>query len=667
MTDTVFDAAWDTPYGFPAFDRVRAEAFAPAFDRAIAAHQAEIRAIAEAPAAPDFENTIAALERAGEMLQRVATVFFTLTGSDTTDALQAIERDVKPKLAAHRSAIYTDAALWSRVKAVIAAGGLSAEDARLAEIYRRSFVYSGADLDPAGRARMREIQSRLAELQTAFAQTVLADERDWAMALSQEALAALPEVLAEAAREEAKARGMAAAGAITLSRASVEPFLASSPDRALRETAFRAWTSRGDAENWPRIAEILALRLEKARLLGFESYAAWKLEPQMAKTPARVRELLETVWVPAKAKAAEERRAIAQLAAADGIETLAPWDWRYYAERVRRDAHALDEAEIKPYLPLDGMIAAAFDVATRLFGLGFRPIRGLALHTPEARAWEVTRDGRPIGIFVGDYFARPSKRSGAWASALARQQKIQDPGLPIIVKTLNLARGTPTLLSVDDARTLFHEFGHALHGLLSDVTWPSLSGTSVAQDFVELPSQLYEHWLSLPEVLKAHARHYRTGEAMPDDLIARIRAAETVGEGFRTVEYCASALVDFEMHALTDLTGFDGPAFEADTLARLGQPAEIAMRHRSPHFQHIFATEGYAAGYYSYLWSEVLDWDAFAAFEETGDPFDRTVAARLETEILSAGGRDEPDALYEAFRGRLPGPEALLKGRGLAA
>ncbi len=663
---------WDGPFGLPPFDRIRVGEFEPAFEAAMAEHRAEVRAIAEADGAPSFETTVAALERAGAALERVASVFFTLAASDTTPEIQAIERRVSPKLAEHRQAILTDAALWARLRPVIAEmDRLEPEAARVTELARRRFVRAGADLGAAGRARMREIQMRLAELGTAFAQTVLKDEQDWAMALGPEDLAGLPAAVVAAAEAEGRARG-AGAPVITTSRSSVEPFLTYSDRRDLREAAWRAWTGRGDtvgdAATWPIVAETLALRAEKARLLGFESFAEMRLSEEMAKTPEAVRGLLMRVWAPATEKAAAERAGLAALAAELGLNgPVEPWDWRWLAEKERKRLHDLDAAETKPYLALDSVIAAAFDVAGRLFGLEFREVEGLALHNPEVRAWEVTRGGAHLGLFLGDYHARGSKRSGAWASALRRQQKLREPGRPVILNTCNFAKGDPTLLSWDDARTLFHEFGHALHGLLSDVTYPSISGTSVALDFVELPSQLFEHWLSVPEILRTHARHVETGAPMPEDLVARIRAAETYGQGFQTVEYLASALVDMEMHGGRAAEAAADPAgFERAVLAEIGMPREIAMRHRVPHFLHVFAGEGYAAGYYSYMWSEVMDADAFRAFEEAGDVFDAETARKLEAHVLAAGGREEPEAAYTAFRGRMPGPEALLEGRGLA-
>lgn len=661
-------ADWDTPFELPPFAAIEPAHFRPAFEAAMAEQRADWEAIATDPAPPSFANTVAALERSGARLDRVASVFFTLAGSHTNPEIQAIEREIGPKLAAHGSALAMDARIWARVKAVIAAGGLDAEAARVTEIHRRGFVRGGADLDAAGQARLREILGRLATLGTGFSQAVLREEAEWALWLDEAAgdLAGLPDAVVAAAAEAAQARGRTG-HAITLSRSSVEPFLTHSARRDLREIAWRAWTGRGEATNWPAIEETVALRREMAALLGHESYAAMRLEHQMAKTPAAVRDLLMRVWRPARAKAEAERAALEALAAEEGANMpLEPWDWRRLEDRLRRRERELDDAEVTAHLPLEGVIAAAFDVAGRLFGLAFRPVEGLALHHPDARAWEVSKDGRHLGLFVGDYFARPSKRSGAWCSTLRGQQALQAPERPIVLNTMNFARGEPTLLSMDDARTLFHEFGHALHNLMSDVTYPSIAGTRVARDFVELPSQLYEHWLTAPGVLDGHARHWRTGEPMPEALIARVKAAETHGQGRPTVEYLASALVDLAMHELTDTDGFDGPAFEARVLAEIGLPREIAMRHRSPHFLHVFAGSGYAAGYYSYLWSEVMDADAFRAFEETGDPFDPGLAARLAEHVLTAGARQEPDAAYVAFRGRMPGPEALLEGRGLA-
>ncbi|MBK0401240.1 M3 family metallopeptidase [Limibaculum sp. M0105] len=664
MTNPLLDR-WDTPFGLPPFDAIEPAHFAPAFEAAMAEHLAEVEAIATDPAAPDFTNTIEALERAGRALSQVGAVFWNLCGSHTNPELQAIEREMAPLLSQHHSRVMLDERLFRRVEA-IAPERLDAESARVLDLYTKMFVRAGARLDVAGKARMREIMSRLATLGTEFSQNVLKDESDWVMFLGPDDLDGLPGFLVKAARAEAETRGREGY-AVTLSRSSVEPFLTFSTRRDLRERAWRAWVARGEATNWPLVAEMVRLRVERARLLGFPDFASFKLADQMAKTPEAVRELLMRVWKPARAKAAEEAASLEALAAAGGAEIeIAPWDWRHYAEALRKRLHDLDEAETKPYLALDSVIAAAFDVAGRLFGLGFTPVEGLTLHHPDARAWEVTRaDGSHLGLFIGDYFARPSKRSGAWMSALRGQQGLWEPGRPIILNTCNFAKADPALLTWDDARTLFHEFGHALHGLMSDVRYPFIAGTSVARDFVELPSQLYEHWLSVPDILAAHARHVETGEPMPADLIARIKGAETFNQGFATVEYVASALVDLEMHTLTDAGNFDPESFQAEVLERIGMPPGVVMRHATPHFQHVFAGDGYSAGYYSYMWSEVMDADAFRAFEETGDPFDPGTAARLARHVLSAGGSRPPEDAYTAFRGQLPGPEALLEGRGL--
>ncbi|HUF87071.1 MAG TPA: M3 family metallopeptidase [Thermohalobaculum sp.] len=664
---------WEAPFGLPPFARIETAHFAPAFEAAMGGHRAEVEAVATDPAPADFANTLEAMERAGRALERVSAVFHNLCVAHTDAALQAVERAMAPKLAAHRSAILMDPRLLARVEAV-AGQALDPEPARVAELYRRMFVKAGAQLEGAARARMAEIMQRLAELGTAFGQNVLADERDWALILGRDELAGLPAFLVEAAAREAQARGHEGEYAITLARSSVEPFLAFSARRDLRERAWRAWASRGEASNWPLVEEIVRLRAERARLLGFASFAELRLHDQMARTPGRVRALLDAVWGPAQRRAGEEAGALEALAAGEGADiALAPWDWRYYAEKLRQRRHRTGEGEVEPYLALDNVIAAAFDVAGRLFGLSFRAVEGLALHHPDARAWEVAGpDGRHLGLFIGDYFARPSKRSGAWASGFRRQQKLWEPGRPVVVNTLNIAPGDPPLLGWDDARTLFHEFGHALHALMSDVTYPLIAGTSVERDFVELPSQLFEHWLMVPEILAAHARHHRSGAPMPGDLIERLKTAETFNQGFATVEYLASARVDLEMHALEAPDapdapdGFDARAFEAGVLARIGMPTAIAMRHRTPHFQHVFAGGGYAAGYYSYLWADVLVADAWRAFAEAGDPFDAATAAALAAQILSAGGRQEPEDAYTAFRGRLPGVGPLLEERGLA-
>ncbi|MFN3936186.1 MAG: M3 family metallopeptidase [Gemmobacter sp.] len=662
-------ADWTGPFALPPFDLIRDDHFGSAFDAALDEARANIRSIAGNPAPPDFANTIAALELAEDRLDRVAGVFFNLAGSDANPAREALQRELAPRLSAFASEITNNKALFARIETLWEARdslGLDPEQARVLMLYRRMFLRAGAALEGAAAERMTAIKARLAALGTSFAQNLLADERDWTMDLAEADLEALPEFLIAGLRAAGAERGRPGP-VLTLNRSLIVPFLQFSPRRDLREAAFRAWTARGarggTTDNRGIAAEILALRHERARLLGHPDFAHFKLETEMARDPGRVRDLLMRVWEPARARADADAAAMTALLHADGHNgDLEPWDWRFYAERRRQALHDFDEAALKPYLSLEAMIGAAFDCAGRLFGLEFRPI-DVPLYHPDARAWEVTRGGRHMAVFVGDYLARPSKRSGAWCSTFRGQRRLGGEQRPVVVNVCNFARGEPPLLSWDDARTLFHEFGHALHQILSDVTHGFIAGTSVARDFVELPSQLYEHWLSVPEVLERHARHWQTGAPLPTDLRDRLLAASSWDQGFATVEYVASALVDLAFHEGEPPA--DPMLRQSEILQALGMPRAIVMRHATPHFAHVFSGDGYSAGYYSYMWSEVMDADAFAAFEEAGNPFDPETAARLERHILSAGGSDEADALYVAFRGRMPGVESLLKGRGL--
>ncbi|MEM8974467.1 MAG: M3 family metallopeptidase [Pseudomonadota bacterium] len=669
---------WDTPFGLPPFSSIATDDYTVAFDEALAAHRAEIDAIAGAQDDPTFENTILALERAGEVLTRVGTTFWVLSGANTNPDMQVLEREFAPKVTAHMNAVTSNKALFTRIDAVNGAAdtlNLDAEQRQLLKRTHRSFVRAGAQLDEDNKQKLNEITERLSELGTQFSQNVLADENDYQLALNTPAdLEGLPPFLVDAAAAAAKERGADASHVITLSRSLIEPFLTFSPHRHLREQAYKAWAARGqkggDTDNREIISETLRLRQERARVLGFTDFAAFKLDNTMAKTPAAVDDLLSTVWKPAVAAANAECARLTEAASSEGQNIdIEPWDWRYYAEKVRQTDYALDETEIKAYLPLDQVITAAFDTATRLFGISFEEQQGLDLYHPDVRAWRVSNsDGQDIALFVGDYFARSSKRSGAWMTAFRGQRRYPDTRQPIILNVMNFAKaeaGRPTLLSFDDARTLFHEFGHGLHGLLSDVTYGSLSGTSVERDFVELPSQLYEHWLEADEVLSKFARHHETGEAMPQELIAKIKAAQNFNQGFATVEYLASALVDMAFHSPKYDSNADPIAFQDKVLSDLGLPRAIKMRHQSPHFQHVFSGDGYSAGYYSYMWSEVLDADAFTAFEETGDVFDPGTAEKLKTFIYSAGGQRDGDEAYLAFRGKMPTPEGLLRQRGL--
>lgn len=671
--------AWDTPFGIPPFAMIGPEHYSPAFDAAFAEHKAEIAAIAADPAPATFANTIVALERSGRSLRRVASVFFNLTHADTNDALQAVERDVSPLFARHDSDIRLNDALFARIDALYQKRetlGLDAEQMRVLERHHMEFRRAGAGLAPEVKARLAAISERLAVLGTQFSQNVLADEKAFTLVLDEgDDLEGLPDWLVAEAAATAQARGFPGKYVITLARASVEPFLAMSARRDLREKAWRAWVLRGESggatDNRAITAEMLRLRNERAKLLGYESFAHFRLADTMAKTPATAQELLEKVWVPARARALGEEAALQEEIAREGLNvTLAPWDWRYYAERRRKAEFDLDESEIKPYLQLDKMIEAVFFTAQQLFGLSFTERFDLNLYHKDVRAFDVTGpDGAPVALFIGDYYARPSKRGGAWMNDYRAQEKLDGIVLPIIVNVLNFvkpAEGEACLLSFDDARTLFHEFGHALHGLLSDVTYPLLSGTNVAHDFVEFPSQLYEHWLEQREILRRFALHYRSGQPMPDALLDRLLAARQFNQGFATVEYTASALVDLALHCEAPQGDFDIVDVEKALLAKLGMPEGIAMRHRTPHFNHVFSSDSYAAGYYAYLWSEVLDADGFDAFTEAGDIFAPEVAQKLKQHVYAAGNLTEAEAAYLGFRGRLPSTEPLLKKRGLA-
>jgi peptidyl-dipeptidase Dcp len=669
--------AWTTPFGMPPFAAIRPEHYRPAFEAAIAEHQREIAAIADNPEPPTFANTVEAMERAGRLLDRVASVFFNLTGAHTSDALEAIELEVAPLLSRHRSAIYLNEQLFQRIDAIVKAApkDLDAEQARVLERYHTGFRRSGAGLPAEVKQRLAAISERLATLGTNFGQNVLADEKGWSLVLEgEDDLAGLPDFLIASAAQAARDRGLAEGQhVITLSRSSIEPFLQFSSRRDLREKAFLAWIARGEAgktDNRGIIAETIALRSEQATLLGYESFAHFRLDDSMAKTPEAAMALLTSVWEPARSRALAERAALQALVHEEGGNfELAAWDWRYYSERRRKAEFDLDEALLKPYLQLDKVIEAAFDTASRLFGLRFTERTDIPAYHPDVRVFEVTdAAGAPVGLFLGDYFGRPSKRSGAWMSDYRGQEKLVGDIRPIIVNVMNFAKGAdgaPTLLSYDDARTLFHEFGHGLHGLLSDVTYPSIAGTNVARDFVEFPSQLYEHWFERPEILSRFAVHYRTGEPMPDALIGRLKASRSFNQGFATVEYVASALVDMKLHLLKEAQSLDATRFEKAVLDEIGMPEAMVMRHRTPHFQHVFAGDGYSSAYYSYLWSETLDADGFRAFEEAGDIFAAEPAQKLKDFVYSAGNRRTPDEAYRAFRGRDPDPSALLEKRGL--
>jgi peptidyl-dipeptidase Dcp len=669
---------WTAPHGLPPFDAIRPEHFAPAFATAMREHRAELDAIAAQTEAASFANTVARLDASGRLFARIDGAFHNLCASETNDALQAAQRELAQPMAAHSNAIYLNERLFARLDdlhARRASLGLSPEQQRLLEQLHSDFVRAGARLQGSDRSRFAALNERLAALMTAFGQNVLADETAFRLTLATEAdMAGLPAFVRDAARQAAAERGLSGA-VITLSRSLIVPFLTFSERRDLREAAWRAWTSRGEhdgpTDNRAVIREILELRAEQAALLGHPSFADYALANTMARTQGAVMRLLDDVWSRALPALERERAELMVQMKAQGVtHTIEPWDWRYWAEQVRQRSYAIDDAEVKPYFALERMAAAAFDCAERLFGVRFVKREGLKLYHPDVDAYEVRdHDDKVVGVFLHDNFARPSKRSGAWMSLYRQQTKNGGAVTPIVVNNNNFAKsapGQPTLLSFDDVRTLFHEFGHGLHGLLSDVGYERLSGTNVLRDFVELPSQLFEHWTSEPEVLRRHARHVVTGEPIPDALIERLKRARRFGQAYETVRYTASALTDMAVHSLPQgRVPADPVAFEAQVLKERGLPPGVGVNHRFTHFQHLFYGSSYAAGYYVYLWAEVLDADAFDAFAEAGSPFDAKVAQKLLKHIYSAGDSVEPGVTYEAFRGRAARIESMLEKKGL--
>jgi len=671
-------AAWTGPHGgVPPFDRVRVEHFRPALEASMAENLAEVRRIAANPAPATFDNTIAALERAGRTLDRVSTAYGVWSSTMNTPEFQVVEREMAPKLAAFSDQITQNEDLFRRIEAVYGSpekARLTPEQQRLAWLYHNNFVRSGARLDATAKARLSAINQRLAGLFTSFSQNVLADENDQILTLRGEAeLAGLPQSLRDAAAAEAASRKMPGAWVISNTRSSIDPFLTYSDRRELRERAWRMFVNRGDTpgarDNNAIIREILQLRAERARLLGHATHAHWRLENTMAKTPERAVELMEAVWTPAVKRVREEVADMQALATRERANIkIEPWDYRYYSEKVRKERYDLDQNEVKPYLQLERLREGMFWVAGELFGFAFTPVTNVPVNHPDVRVWEVKdrATGRHVGLWYFDPYARPGKRSGAWMNAYRNQERFDGEVTTIVSNNSNFVKGQPgepVLISWDDARTLFHEFGHALHGLSSNVSYPALSGTSVARDYVEFPSQLLEHWLSTPQVLQRFAVHYQTGRPIPQALVDRIERASRFNQGFATVEYLSSALVDMKLH-LAGAREIDADAFERQSLAELGMPAEIVMRHRTPHFTHVFASDGYSAGYYSYLWSDVLTADAAEAFTEAGGFYDPAVAKRLRDFVFSVGNTVDPADAYRSFRGRDPSIEALMRKRG---
>ncbi|WP_407965707.1 M3 family metallopeptidase [Bartonella sp. C271] len=667
----IFD--WMGFSGLPDFASINDDDFKPAFEHVLKEAEEEIEVIAALEELPTLENFLQPFELVGKNLDRVCSIFFLRASAHSNELIQKLEQEFVVKLSRYSARIMMDTRIFAKMDMLYKQsqqGLYDHETKRVIELWWKKFVNNGAKLDEKGKKRLVEIDERLAFLGATFGQHILKDEAEWILFLEKTDLSGLPDDLIASMEAISCERGRNGLYALILMRSIIEPFLKFSHRRDLRKTAFQAWSQRGENthDNKAIIVEMIALRDEKAKLLGYKSFADLKLDNTMAKNVDAVMSLLIPVWERAKVKAAAEQAELQNFAKNQGNnEPLKAWDWRYYAEKLRNEKFLFDETEVKYYLQLDRMIEAAFFVAKKLFGISFEEKTTVALWHPDARLWEVKKsDGSLLGHFIGDYFARSSKRSGAWMSRLQSQHKLNGGQKPIVYNVCNFAKsskGKLSLLSLDDARTLFHEFGHALHGLLSDVTWPSVAGTSVVRDFVELPSQLYEHWLIVPEVLQSYATHIETGTPLPQTLLDKILSAHTFNSGFNAVEFLSSALVDMAFHQ--EVKVVDPTLFERKELEKLGMPDAIIMRHRPPHFAHIFSGDGYAASYYSYMWSEVLDADAFQAFEETGDVFNPELASRLKRFIYSAGGSYDPEKLYESFRGRLPSPESMIKKRGL--
>ena len=671
-------APWKGPWGgVPPFDVVTTANIEPALEAGMREQLGAVAQIAADPAPASFENTIAAFERSGRTLARVQSVYSTLTGCKSDEPLRAVEKKMSPKLAAFEDGIYQNDKLFARIALVYAvreSSGLTPEQQRLTWLVYTNFVRAGAKLDAAAKRELSAINQKLAELTTTFSQNLLKCETDEFILLNDETeTAGLADDVKAASAEAATALGKPGKWAIQNTRSSVDPFLAQSSRRDLREKVWRMFVGRGDggvADNNQIITETLTLRARRAKLLGYPTHAHWRVEHAMAKSPERALGLLEAVWKPAVARVRMEVADMQAVADREGAGiTIEPWDYRYYAEKVRAAKYDLDKSAVVPYLQLEKLREGMFYTARELFGLEFRPLEPgrVPVYHPDVRVWEVVDGaGSHVGLWYFDPFARTGKRSGAWMSDYRAQERFDGAVSPIVSNNCNFMRGRPgepVLISWDDATTLFHEFGHALHGLLSNVNYPSLAGTNVARDYVEFPSQLLEHWLSTPEVLEKYALHHESGRPIPKELVTRIERAATFNEGFRTVEFLASALVDMKVH-LAGETPIDPAQFERETLADLGMPREIVMRHRLPQFLHIFGGDGYSAAYYSYLWADTLTADAWEAFTEAGGPWDKDVARRLRDRIFSVGNTIDPADSYRAFRGRDAGVDALMRKRG---
>ena len=674
--DVLLDA-WTGAYGgLPPYDRIATSAFKPAIVKGIEMNRAEIVAIANQPAAPTFANTLARLEDAGRPLGRAAGIFFVYSGTMSDAVVQKTERDVGPMLAAFQDETVQNEALFARIKSVYdgrASAGLSAEEQRIAELQHESFARQGAGLDQAKKKRLKAINGELSQLYTTFSQNQLKDEETFFIQLNSEAdLAGIPGGLKTAYAEDAKERKLPGQWTIANTRSAAEPFLTFSTRRDLREKVFRMWTQRGDNANAQNnrqiITKILKLRQEKAGLLGHPTFAHWQLASNMARNPENANALMTKVWKPAVAKFRDEVAEAQQLANSDGAKfKLAAWDFRHYAEKVRKAKYDLDQTEVTQYLQLDKMVEAIFFSANRVFGLGFKKLSRIPVYHPDMTVYEVTRGGAHVGLFYFDPFARKGKRSGAWMNEYRTQERFKTDIKPIVSNNCNYVkgkRGAPVLISWDDAVTLFHEFGHALHGLLSNTTYPSVAGTNVKSDFVEFPSQIMERWLETPEVLGQFCLHYKTGKPIPAALVDKIRKARNAGQGFATTEYLASAIYDMRIHMTDASAGIDPVEFEKKVAAELGIPDEIVLRHRPTAFGHIFSGDGYSAGYYVYIWADTLSADSIEVFRAAGSMFDPATSKRFQDTIMSVGGSVPPEVAFRNFRGRDVDTDALMRDRG---
>jgi len=678
-SDNPFFEEWTTPFGAPPFERIKEAHFVPAFEAGMEAHNKEIAAIASQSQAPTFDNTIAALDKSGELLGKVSQVFFNLSSSHTNDEIQSIQAQMSPRLSKHQTDIVLNQKLFDRVNSLFQQREqltLNEEQQYMLKRIHSDFVRSGAALEQAAKDRLNEINQEISSLTVNFAQNLLKENNAFELVLeTEEELAGLPDFLKASAAETANQRGHDGKYAFTLTRSSMSPFLQFSERRDLREKIYKAWTQRGDNgndnDNNSIVAKVASLRVERANLLGYKTHADWVLEDRMAGTPEQAYAFMNQIWQPALVKAKEERQALQDMVKSEGQDfEVAAWDWFNYAEKVRKARYDIDDETLKPYFELENVRDGAFLVANRLWGITFHPLENMPKYHEDLQVFEAKdKDGSHLGVFYFDFHSRPNKRGGAWMSSFRGQSKVNGNVRPIVINNLNIPKSSgdiPTLLSFGDASTLFHEFGHGLHGLLSNVTYGRLAGTTGPRDYTEFPAQLMEHWIGDPQVLKETAIHYQTGEAIPDELLKRLKASQQFNQGYATVEYLSAAILDMDWHTLDKTDLQEVSSFERESMDKIGLIPEIVVRYRSTYFGHIFSGPvGYSSGYYSYIWSEILDSDGFKAFKDTGDIYNPELAGRMRKHIYSAGGSDDAMNLFVKFRGKEPTIDALLENRGL--